>query len=551
MVECWSASTSGRDARDAPSGPGCLSKKRAGRSAPSTPASRKTSSSPSRMHRPSPAGISGSSNGSRRSDPGGSAWKAALTWRVRSPRGTPARRPTSSGARSTSRCRPGDRLRSWSPCRRHHDRPYPYRPLVAGCRGAGDVTAALRFAHQRGLPVAVRGGGHGVAGTAVCDNGLVIDIAPMRAISVDPAARTARAQAGLLWGEFDAATQAFGLATTGGQMSETGIAGLTLGGGLGWLMRRHGLTVDNLLSADVVLADGRTVTADQHQHAALFWALRGGGGNFGVVTSFTYRLHPVGPEVLAGPVIWAQEDAPEVLRFYREFAAQAPREVNSVVLLRKAPPLPFLPAELHGRPVIIVAMLALGVAEQAERLLAPLRAFGRPLLDMVSPCPYTIVQSMIDAGSPRGWHYYWKSAATGPLDDPIIDTIVEHSSRIRSPMSYSIVFQLGGAIADVPEDATAYSNRHAAHNVNINAVWLPHQPIGDQETEWTRQYFAALEPHQAGAYLNFLDRDDQERVRTAFGDETYQRLRTIKARYDPDNVFRSNHNISPPDLHLA
>ena len=423
--------------------------------------------------------------------------------------------------------------------------------MVAGCRGAGDVTAALRFAHQRGLPVAVRGGGHGVAGTAVCDNGLVIDIAPMRAISVDPAARTARAQAGLLWGEFDAATQAFGLATTGGQMSETGIAGLTLGGGLGWLMRRHGLTVDNLLSADVVLADGRTVTADQHQHADLFWALRGGGGNFGVVTSFTYRLHPVGPEVLAGPVIWAQEDAPEVLRFYREFVAQAPREVNSVVLLRKAPPLPFLPAELHGRPVIIVAMLALGVAEQAERLLAPLRAFGRPLLDMVSPCPYTIVQSMIDAGSPRGWHYYWKSAATGPLDDSIIDTIVEHSSRIRSPMSYSIVFQLGGAIADVPEDATAYSNRHAAHNVNINAVWLPHQPIGDQETEWTRQYFAALEPHQAGAYLNFLDRDDQERVRTAFGDETYQRLRTIKARYDPDNVFRSNHNISPPDLHLA
>jgi len=418
--------------------------------------------------------------------------------------------------------------------------------FIAGCRGPGDVAAALRFARERDLPVAVRGGGHGVAGTAVCDDGLVIDLSPMKAISVDPAARTARAEAGLLWREFDAATQAMGLATTGGQMSETGIGGLTLGGGLGWLMRRHGLTVDNLLSADVVLADGRTVTADEHEHADLFWALRGGGGNFGVVTSFTYRLHPVGPDVLAGPVIWAQEDAPEVLRFYREFAAQAPREANSVVLLRKAPPLPFLPAELHGRPVIIVAMLALGAPEQAERVLAPLRTFGRPLLDMVSPRPYTVLQSMIDAGSPRGWHYYWKSAETGALEDPIIDAIVEHSSRIRSPMSYSIIFHLGGAVAGVDEAATAYSNRHAAHNVNINGVWLPHQPVGDQETEWTRAYFAALEPHQTGVYLNFLDRDDQDRVRGAYGNATYRRLRDIKGRYDPENVFRLNHNIRPP-----
>jgi FAD/FMN-containing dehydrogenase/DNA-binding HxlR family transcriptional regulator len=419
--------------------------------------------------------------------------------------------------------------------------------FIAGCAGPGDVAAALRFARQRDLSVSIRGGGHGVAGAAVCDDGLVIDLSPMKAISVNPATRTARAEAGLVWREFDTATQAFGLATTGGQMSETGISGLTLGGGLGWLMRLHGLTVDSLLSADVVLADGRTVTADEDQNADLFWALRGGGGNFGVVTSLTYRLHPIGPDVLAGPVLWAQEDAPEVLRFYREYIAQAPRELNTVVLLRKAPRLPFLPAELHGRPVVIVAMLALGASEQAERLLAPLRAFGQPLLDLVGPRPYTVLQSMIDSATARGWHYYWKSANTGPLDDPAIDTIVEHSSRIRSPMSYSIIFHLGGAIADVPEEATAYSDRGAAHNININAVWLPHQQIGDQETAWTREYLRALEPQQRGVYLNFLDRDDQDRVGMAFGDETYRRMRTIKARYDPDNILGNVHNIRPAE----
>jgi FAD/FMN-containing dehydrogenase/DNA-binding HxlR family transcriptional regulator len=419
--------------------------------------------------------------------------------------------------------------------------------FIAGCTGPADVAAALLFARERDLPVAVRGGGHSVAGNSVCDDGVVVDLSPMKAIYVDPAARTVRAGAGLRWGEFDAATQAFGLATTGGQMSETGIAGLTLGGGLGWLMRRHGLSVDNLLSADVVLADGRTVTAAEHEHADLFWALRGGGGSFGIVTSFTYRLHVVGPEVLAGLVIWALEDAPEVLRFYREFADGAPRDVNTIVALRKAPPLPFLPVELHERPVCVVALLHLGDGEEAERALAPMRTFGRPLLDMVAPRPYTALQSIVDAGVPHGWHYYWKSAEIGPLEDAVIDTLVEHTSGIASPWSYTIMFQLGGAVADVDEYATAYSNRRAAHNVNINGVWLPHQPIRDQETEWTRGFFADLEPHQTGVYLNFLDRDDQDRVAEAFGEDTYRRLRTIKALYDPDNIFRLNHNIRPPD----
>jgi DNA-binding HxlR family transcriptional regulator len=419
--------------------------------------------------------------------------------------------------------------------------------FIAGCTGQADVAAALRFARDRGLPVAVRGGGHSVAGTSVCDDGVVIDLSPMKAIQVDPAARTVRAGAGLRWGEFDASTQAFGLAATGGQMSETGIAGLTLGGGIGWLMRRHGLTVDNLLSADVVLADGRVVTADEHENPDLFWALRGGGGSFGVVTSFTYRLHPVGPEVLAGPVLWALEDAPQVLRFYREFVDGAPRDVNTIVALRKAPPLPFLPVELHERPVCIVAMLHLGDDEQAERGLAPMRTFGRPLLDMVGPRPYTALQSMFDAGVPHGWHYYWKSAEIGALEDAVVDTLVDHTSRIGSPWSYTIMFQLGGAVADVDEDATAYSNRGAAHNVNINGVWLPHQEIGDHETAWTRGFFADLEPHQTGVYLNFLDRDDHDRVRAAYGDDTYRRLTDIKRQYDPNSVIGVNHNIRSPD----
>jgi FAD/FMN-containing dehydrogenase/DNA-binding HxlR family transcriptional regulator len=416
---------------------------------------------------------------------------------------------------------------------------------IARCTGPTDVAAALRFARERDLPLSVRGGGHSVAGTSVCDDGVMIDLAPMKALQVDPGARIARAGAGLVWGELDAATQAFGLATTGGVMSETGVAGLTLGGGIGHLMRRYGLTVDNLLSADVVLADGRTVTANAGENAELFWALRGGGGNFGIATSFTYRLHPVGPDVFAGQVIWALEDAPNVLRFYREFAALASREVGTALVLRKAPPAPFLPVELHRRPVCMVAMSHLGGPEAAERALEPMRTFGRPLLDLVGPRPYTGLQTAFNATAPAGWHYYWKSMNLPPFEDSVIDTIVDHCSQIGSPWSYVLISQLGGAIADADGDATAYSDRTAAHNININGVWLPHEPMAEQETRWTREFFASVEPHQTGAYVNFLDRDDQDRVRAAYGEDTYRRLATIKDVYDPDNVFRLNHNIKP------
>lgn len=416
---------------------------------------------------------------------------------------------------------------------------------IARCCNPTDVTVALRFARERDLPLAVRGGGHSVSGTSVCDAGVVIDLAPMKAVQINPAARAVRADAGLVWGELDAATQALGLATTGGVMSQTGIAGLTLGGGIGHLMRAHGLTIDNLLSADVVLADGRTVIADADENADLFWALRGGGGNFGIVTSFTYRLHAVGPDVFAGPVIWALEDAPDVLRFYREFIARAPREVSTSVILRKAPPAAFLPAELHRRPVCMISMKFLGEPAAAERVLAPMRTFGKPLLDLVGPRPYLGLQASLDAVTPAGWHYYWKSLNLGPLEDAAIDAMVDHSSRLRSPWSYTLMVQLGGAVSDVEPQATAYAHRDDAHNVNINAVWQPHEPVTEQEIAWARSYFAALEPYQRGAYVNFLDRDDHDRVRAAYGDEAYARLAEIKGMYDPDNAFQSNHNIEP------
>ena len=312
--------------------------------------------------------------------------------------------------------------------------------LIARCSGVADVVAALRHAREHDLLVAVRGGGHGVAGQAVCDDGIVIDLSPMRGIEVDPTGRTARAQGGVLWGELDAATQEHGLATVGGIVTHTGIAGLTLGGGIGWLMRRHGATVDNLLAAEVVTARGDVLRASADEHPDLFWGLRGGGGNFGVVTSFEYRVHEVGPIVLSGPIFYALEDGPEVLRFYRELIAEAPDELTTIVNLRRAPALPFVPAELHGRPVVAAIVCYAGAVQRGEQVLAPLRRFGRPLLDAIAPRPYVELQQLFNPGVPHGWHYYWKSWELPPLSDGAIDTLVEHAARITSPRSYVIVF---------------------------------------------------------------------------------------------------------------
>jgi FAD/FMN-containing dehydrogenase len=418
--------------------------------------------------------------------------------------------------------------------------------LIARCAGVADVVGALRHAREHDLLVAVRGGGHGVAGQAVCDDGIVIDLSPMRGIEVDPAGRTARAQAGVLWGEIDGATQAHGLATVGGIVTHTGIAGLTLGGGIGWLMRRHGATVDNLLSAEVVTADGAVLRASAQEHPELFWGLRGGGGNFGIVTSFQYALHALGPTVLAGPIVYALDDAPEVLRLYRDYVAQAPDELTTILTLRQAPPLPFLPAAVHGRPVLMVSVCYAGPVPRGEDVLAPLRGFGTPLVDAIGPRPYVELQSLYNAGVPHGWHYYWKSWELPPLQDAAIDTLVEQAARIDSPRSYVIVFQLGGALARVGEHETAYGQRDAAHNVNINAVWLPDDPARDEHVRWARECYAALEPFATGrAYVNFLADEGQERVRAAYGEERYARLVALKRAHDPDNVFRLNQNIDP------
>ena len=336
-----------------------------------------------------------------------------------------------------------------------------------------DVVAAVDFARERDLEIAVRGGGHNVAGTAVCDDGIVIDLSVMRAVWVDPAGRTAQVQGGALWSDVDHETQAHGLATTGGIVGHTGVAGLTLGGGIGFLMRKHGLAVDNLLAAEVVTADGGIVRASADQHPDLFWALRGGGGNFGVVTSFRFALHPLGPTVMAGPIFWAADDTADVLRFYRDFAAEAPDELGSVIRLGTVPPLPGIPEDLHWRPAIAVACCYAGAVEDGERAVRALRRFGTPLVDLLAPSPYAAFQGGFDDTVLHGWHYYWKATSLAGLSDDVIAIIADHAFAANSPRSYAAMFHMGGAVARVPNDATAYAGRDVAHNIIIDAVWLP------------------------------------------------------------------------------
>jgi FAD/FMN-containing dehydrogenase len=416
--------------------------------------------------------------------------------------------------------------------------------LIARCTGAADVAAAVRFARDRDLEIAVRGGGHNVAGTAACEDGIVIDLSAMRAVSVDPAERVVHVQGGALWGDVDHETQAHGLATTGGIVSHTGVGGLSLGGGIGWLMRKHGLTVDNLVEAEVVTAEGDIVRASAHDHPDLFWALRGGGGNFGVVSSFRFALHPV------GPVFWAAEDTTDVLRFYREFVADAPDELGTVIRLGTIPQLPVISHELHFRPAIAVACCYAGPVEDGERIVRALRQFGTPLVDLVVPTLYVDHQSGIDDTVPHGWHYYWKATNLTGLSDGVIDVVARHAYRASSPRSYAAMFHMGGAVARAPRDATAYPGRDVAHNIIIDAAWLPDQDdtVGTSETGWARAFLQALQPHRAGVYVNFLDSDDDSsRVREAYGDDTYLRLAEIKAKYDPENVFHNNKNIKPSE----
>jgi FAD/FMN-containing dehydrogenase len=420
--------------------------------------------------------------------------------------------------------------------------------LIARCRGTADVAAAVRFARDRKLEIAVRGGGHNVAGTAVCGGGIVIDLSAMRAVTVDPGDRTAVVQGGALWGDVDRETQAHGLATTGGIVSHTGVGGVTLGGGIGWLMRKHGLVVDNLVLAEVVTAEGEIVRASARDHPDLFWALRGGGGNFGVVTTFRFVLHPIGPSVVAGPVFWAAEDTVDVLRFYRDFLTDAPDELGNIIRLGTIPPFPVVDEQLHFRPAIAVASCYAGPVEEGLRAVRALREFGAPLVDLVGPTGYVDQQRSIDDTVPHGWHYYWKATSLPTLSDEVIDILASHAYRASSPRSYAAMFHLGGAIARIPRDATAYPGRDVEHNIVIDAAWIPEHDdtVREPEIAWTRSFLDALAPHGEGVYVNFLDSDDDsDRVREAYGAATYGRLAEVKAEYDPENVFHHNKNIEP------
>jgi hypothetical protein len=376
---------------------------------------------------------------------------------------------------------------------------------IARCTGTADVLAAVRHGREAGLLVSIRGGGHNVGGLALADGALTIDCSALKAVHVDPSARTVRAQPGVLLGDLDHETSSYGLTVPTGIATTTGLAGLTLGGGIGWQMRKHGLTIDNLLSVDVVTADGKILRASADQSPDLYWGLCGGGGNFGVVTSFEFRAHPTPPEILGGPIVWHLEDAADVLRFYRDFIETVPDELTTILALRRALPLPVIPEHLHWKPVLMIDTCWVGDHAKGEEVLRPLRAFGTPALDLVGPKPWIAFQAHLDPGVRPGWHYYWKSADLTPLDDSAIDVLVSNAEKATARLSYTILFQLGGAISRVPEDATAYGHRSAAHNVNINAVWEdPADPAAEEHSGWARRLFSELEPWQDGVYVNFL-----------------------------------------------
>ncbi len=408
--------------------------------------------------------------------------------------------------------------------------------LIVRCAGAADVQQVVNFARERSLVLSVRGGGHSAPGYGTNDGGVVIDLSKMKGISVDASNRVARAHGGVLWLEFDRETQAHGLATTGGTVSNTGIGGLTLGGGLGWLMGKHGLTIDNLLSADVVTADGQLRRVSATEQPDLFWALRGGAGNFGVVTRFEYRLHPVS-EVLGGMVIYPLDQATPMLRFYRDFCSTLPDEAEAYAALLTSP---------DGVPVAAMLLGYNGPIAEGERVLAPARRFGAPMADLVSPMPYSARQTMLDApNAEHGLHRYWRAAFTEEISDGLIDAVVASAAKFSSPLSAFIFFHMHGAAARVEPSATAFAPRRPQWDFDAIGQWREGSESATH-IAWLRDVWSRVEPHlQGSAYVNHIAADDQpEKVRASYG-ENYQRLRQLKALYDPTNLFRLNANIPP------
>jgi FAD/FMN-containing dehydrogenase len=412
--------------------------------------------------------------------------------------------------------------------------------LIARCRGVADIAAAIKFARANSVPIAVRGGGHNVSGRALIEGGLVIDLSLMKGVIVDPRARTVRAQGGVTWGELNRETQVYGLATTGGVVSSTGIAGLTLGGGLGWLMGRHGMTVDNLRSVELVTATGDVITASADENPDLFWALRGGGGNFGVAATFEYALHPVGPTIHGGAVFHPFAAAEEALRFYRDFTANAPADLTAFFGFLHAP-------DGSGAKLCGIVAAHCGEAGEAMAALQPLKAFGPPVMDLIGPIPYTQMNTLFDPSLPRGARNYWKSSFLAELNDDAIRHIVETYDGVTSPMSQMVLEHFHGAASSVAADATAFPHRLVGYNLLLISQWTD---AGDDQRHvaWTRDRYAALQGFTAAArYGNYLDHDDTADAAAAVYGGNYPRLQAIKAKYDPDNFFRQNLNIKPAD----
>jgi FAD/FMN-containing dehydrogenase len=414
---------------------------------------------------------------------------------------------------------------------------------ILRCLGVSDVVRAVCYARDARCPISVRASGHNVAGSAIGDGAIVLDVSSLKGIRVDPGRMTVHAEAGVTWRELDHETQAFGLATTGAKVSTVGIAGVTLGGGLGWLMRRYGLVADNLRSVDLVTAYGRFHTVNANEEPELFWGLRG-GGNFGVVTSFEYALHPVGPMVTGGMAMYPAARAGEVLRFYREFTAAAPDELGALLTLWTAPSSRFVPAQLHGKLVVSILVCHAGPLDAGERSVAPLRSFGPPAMANIRPMPYTAVQRMIDQAGTFGYQVCVKSDHLANLDDDVVDTFVAHASGMTSPRSVALIFALGGEAGRVGEHDTAVSHRNAAYNYAIYSMW-DDPAESERHLGWTHDCWAAMRRFAIGAYVNELGNEGEERVREAYNPATYGRLVTLKNTHDPTNRFRFNQNIKP------
>ena len=415
--------------------------------------------------------------------------------------------------------------------------------LIARCVNAADVITSVNFAREHNLTLSVRGGGHNVAGFGVCDDGLVIDLSAMRGVRVDPQRRTARAEGGCTWGDFDHATHAFGLATPSGIISTTGVGGLTLGGGFGHLARRYGLSCDNLVSADVVTADGSFLTASAEENQDLFWALRGGGGNFGVVTSFEFRLHPVST-VLGGPVFYPIDKSEDVLRFYRDYMAEAPEDLSAFFGFHLAPPAPFVPEHLHLVPVCAIVACYTGELEQGEEVVKPLREFGPPALDLLGPMPYPALNGLFDALLPPGLQHYWKADFDYELSDEAIAVHAEYGPKVPTVPSGMHIYPMDGAIHRVGKDDTAFSYRDAEF-VHIMIAVDEGPERMPEYTSWVQEYWSALRPFSAGgAYVNFLMEEGEDRLKATYRDN-YERLVEIKRKYDPSNLFHLNQNINP------